>query len=539
MVFFAQGGQGGCTRPSLSSLPLEWQSGRVEVRGALVRRQPARLQGVRTLSPMPGRAPGPWVPVALGLGSGLTVALINPRSTVEALLSVGAIIVVLAPPMLWRRSPDRYDWSNPLGLATFYMALVLLLPPAFVHLSNRSLGRLTPDLVTEPVLVVALLVVTTFMAGCYVGVRHVRTPQGIPVDDDSVTRNLPGYRIIRRGAILALSAVFIHRVTGLTQRIANTYGEGQTEFDAVSSIATATNLGFFMCVVILVAVNGSLHRTVLRWPEAVLVAGTTAVTLAGGDRSTVLAPLLFIAWAWHRNHRQVIMPVGVLIVFLVLITFQAATAYRSSGQLQVWQGSASLAENTLRAVSSPTLVTAHVVRLVPERHEYEYGSTYAAALSRQLPGPLARAIFGPPQGTGAFRYRELINYRNPDQGFGFAFSAEAYLNFGYFGAALVPLFLGMLFGYAWRMSRETHLLRARVILYPLLVTTLPYSIRSDALTQTKSVLYPVIAIWILQTIAPRLGGRRGASNSRDAFGASRPPHPEARRKAPHVDRARR
>jgi hypothetical protein len=154
---------------------------------------------------------------------------------------------------------------------------------------------------------------------------------------------------------------------------------------------------------------------------------------------------------------------------------------------------------------------------VPSQVDFYWGSTYLEALKYMLPGPISRALFGDPTGTGVFAYRDLIDFHYPNQGFGFAVPTEAYLNFGFPGVAIVALGLGVLYAWAHAMALRNRY-GISMLLYPLLVSYLAFGLRSDALNQLKNILYPliicVLALALERFLLRRTGGIDGPSEWR-------------------------
>jgi hypothetical protein len=183
---------------------------------------------------------------------------------------------------------------------------------------------------------------------------------------------------------------------------------------------------------------------------------------------------------------------------VVVACLIAAGSIRSAG------GYDSTAPNTvvgdlINNVSSPLYVTNEIVQRVPSIFPYTEGSTYLEALKRQLPGPIANGLFGPPTDTGAYQFRVIEGYYNPNQGYSFALPAEGYLNFGVVGVALAGMVLGLSLGLSWNRTRGVPQ-RARQIVYPVILVALPVGLRSDALTQIKLVLAPVVIVAIVLAI---------------------------------------
>jgi hypothetical protein len=118
-----------------------------------------------------------------------------------------------------------------------------------------------------------------------------------------------------------------------------------------------------------------------------------------------------------------------------------------------------------------------------------HGSTYMAALFRQLPGPVQVALFGPPRTTGSYVYRDLIDFHDPNGRSAFSLPSESYLNYGLAGSFIVALIVGSLFGWAYRRAAAVPS-KALHVLSPILVATLPLSLRGMLSCRSSSVLYP-------------------------------------------------
>ena len=216
-------------------------------------------------------------------------------------------------------------------------------------------------------------------------------------------------------------------------------------------------------------------------------------TFLAGRRGELVAPAIFALWVYHTRIRPIRVATAVLMVLAVALVFQGVSGARVGFS---FYGGAGVALNrTASSLGTPIFITSKLIERVPSRVPFARGETYLAALERQLPSPVSIALFGPPTNTGAFKFREILNYGDPNSGFGFSLPSEAYLNFGLGGALLIGGLVGLLFGYAYRRQGPDPT-SAVHYLYPVLLATLPLGLRSDALTEIKMVAYPMIAIAI-------------------------------------------
>ncbi|MEO5920112.1 MAG: O-antigen polysaccharide polymerase Wzy, partial [Pseudolysinimonas sp.] len=255
----------------------------------------------------------------------------------------------------------------------------------------------------------------------------------------------------------------------------------------------------------------------------ILLGAIVLITLVFlGNRSEVIAPVVLFLWfqlgSRGRFSRTIV--VGVIAA--------AGAAFAVIAQLRVRASGAEaypLVENILVDTSSPVLLTSDVTRLVPSQVDFFWGSTYVEALKYMLPGPVSRALFGDPTGTGAFVYRDLIDFHSTGQGWGFAQPTEAYMNFGFAGVIVIAALLGVLYAWAHQSALRTRD-GVRSLIYPLLLSYLAFGVRSDALGQLKSIVYPliiiIVALAVEKFLLGRTGGVVGSSEWRWSSLASRP-----------------
>jgi oligosaccharide repeat unit polymerase len=428
-----------------------------------------------------------WVPVfarqAPAARVGLTAAL--------------AILVFVLLTALALLAPRR-DWFHPGGFPVAYSSLVLLGPVAYV-LATGHLGRdLTASDVTSTVLLSFVLFVAGLTLGCRVRRRsHSLGPVARPVGETGF--DYVFFRALGRSILVVISLV---RVWEFYNTFGQPYGLGSLGYNFDRWLKIAGDVLVLVAVVFIVVGNVCLHRKVARTTDVVLFGLFAISTLATGSRGELIAPLIFTVWAYHTGVKAIGIGRLAVATTLVVVVFTAVGAYRAESNSTVSSEPAS--DRALVSVSTPLFITERVTQLVPNIHPYFGGSTYTAALARQLPGPIARRLFGPPGDTGAYVFRQLLGFENPNAGFGFAISAEAYLNFGLQGCFVVGLLVGLLLSVGYLMARWPPT-KARHLFYGLVIATLPYAIRSDALAQIKSVLYPMLILAAGAAAARRRG----------------------------------
>jgi hypothetical protein len=451
-----------------------------------------------------------------GLGLGIVAATTgagvwavgNVRASSVGALStwVGALVLVVAVLVELARKGRHAGWFHPLSLPFAALAIMSLGAPLWVYFTHEPVGLLYDPGYQPPAastLAVAVsvtccealaLVVVGYMSGAATAVALTRQAESAAVDERTpVFRR----REMRRAglALMVAGAASQAAVAALARGTA--YGAGQTRYGWASILgsgaATALLAGLILVTVIASHTTTPRRlRDLLRGPEWAAL-GLYALALAlTGERAGLIAPIVYLAWAYSTQVRVIPLKWVVAGVLLAIITGSAIGNYRQDNGLS--PGSANrVVPNAVADVSSPAWLTQETIINVPSAAPYTRGSTYLAAVESQLPGPVARLV-GAPARTASAIFRDIIGFSDPNQGFAESYPSEAYLNFGLVGCLGAGIFLGALMGWAWR-KRPVTAARPRDLIYPLLLAGLIYGFRSDALTQIKDMLYPMLLVW--------------------------------------------
>lgn len=440
--------------------------------------------------------------IAFTVGGVLAVALApSEREGLRVLLGLVSGILLTS---LLARFLGRRDWFHPLSLPAVYVGIVLTVPVMFVLWTGQSLDLLREsDLSPE-----ALTVLGLTLAGLLLGL-NLGLLRRFPTRSRGATERR---FMVLSGRALLVTATAARMAELLLTSPSQAYGEGQLAFDAESSVRTFVN-GAVLVSIILTSIgqSDSLKSRLLAPVDWTLFLLFSAATLATGARAPLLAPCLFLAWVYNGRIKRITWRVGLPLLIVAILVFQFVGVVRLSNSERFLRET-SATQRTLQGLSSPVLITANVVQRVPEQREFLLGSTYWAAVKRQLPGPLSRHLFGFPDDTGTFVYRRLIGFESEDHGFGFAFPAEAYINFGFPGALMISFFFGLIFSWSYRFA-DVRAVRGQGVLYPLMLATLPYGFRADALTHLKLVLLPLVGVSVFFWIS-RNRINRGAFRGR-------------------------
>lgn len=435
--------------------------------------------------------------LTIGVLSGFALAsgarYVDTHSRTRVVLASAVIVLLLALVACLFRLRSR-EWFHPSAFPLTYLSLTLMLPVLYLVGTLRPIGGIQPGHVSPSLVTLFLLTVSGTGAG--IGASMALTHR------TESTRPAPlNYAGILRAGRWMIALGIMWRVSELPAILQLPYGYGSAIYSLRSAILTIVNGLFFIGVILIVLAHSQRGQTILNKADLALVGAFSVLTLATGSRGSLVAPALFLLWGYHTYQRKISLWRGLAVAALIVTIFATVGIYRSDDELRL--ETEELASPALSPISTPVLITSNLLERVPSRYPFEQGATYLAALQRQLPGPISRVVFGPPQQTGTFVYRRIINFTDPNAGFAFSIPSEAYLNFGFPGAFVVGVLLGCLLGYAYR-KHEAVVARPIHLLYPILISTLPLSLRSDAVFQVKSVLYALIAL----TIVYRLGRKR-------------------------------
>lgn len=436
---------------------------------------------------------------------GLAFALTIPFG-VLALLFMGDVttvqwiavawVLVLGITAYWRSR----DPLHPLVFPILYLATVCLVVPLHVATSRQDLGRVLVHSLDGPAPGILLLGFLTFVVGSMAGLRNVE------IQSAATARSIDRPEMMELSGRLLLVASGLLKLVQIRLAAGRVYGENQVGGGAFSLITTLTEGLFLSAIALLCVARHVQGKSPVHLVDLLIVlayGGASGILL--GSRSELIAPMLILLWGLSRYRR-------VPMVLLLAVTAAVISAF---SYIQTTRGastadSKSPLETTLIDLSSPYYLLDELAARVPDPVGYTSGQTYIAALEMMLPSPIRQVLMPStdPPATATFIYRDIINFTDVNQGFGFAYPAEAYLNFGLLGVGASGFLLGFLLATAYAASLHLQVGRLVTMVYPLLVACLPYGYRSDSLGMTKMVLYPLIFMALA-----RLGARQARRQS--------------------------
>lgn len=448
------------------------------MRHAVAEERPALRVPVSTPQPSTVAA------VALGAATGVAVHLLEQRPV--AIVGVAALSMTALRSVALRR-PDA-EWFHPAGFPLLYCALVLLAPALFIRTTGAHLGLVDKTMVSSQVITILLSCLAGIGVGTAGGLLLGRAKR------DRSRHHLIDHRKLHRLGVGFLCLVAVAEALLFRMTRGQVYGAEQLTYGLKSIISSFVFVGLMSGTVVTVLANVGLGHGVLRRGDALVVAVAMGMALATGARAPVIGPSLFVLWAYHTHVRRLTAARVLVAGIVLLFAIQFVGAVRGPGAGSALPNStAVLIDRTLGQLASPIYVTHQVVALVPSAVAFTSGSTYVAALQRQLPGPVSLAVFGDPTDAGAYAFRRVTNYYDDSNGFAFSLPSEGYLNFGMAGVWMSAIAVGLLLGASYRRTQQLYW-KASHCLYPIVMSAIPYGLRSDALALVKLILYPSLAL---------------------------------------------
>ncbi|MGG5257451.1 O-antigen polysaccharide polymerase Wzy [Phycicoccus avicenniae] len=400
--------------------------------------------------------------------------------TVAALVAVGAAVVGVQR----TRRAGRVDLFHPLLFPTAYIAVATLAPVAWIWSGQGDLGFVTRDAMSERTPLLMALAVLGFTLGAAVPFRPLRR-RGKPLD--------PGLLLLTGRALLLVALALAARDYLAGAVITRSLGQ-----DVYSSADVVTTIGFMAA------------------PAAATMIFTARYQSGRHPIGADVLPLLALIGLLGLNGRRGA-ALSVVVIGLVFITRRAVGTWKVAAGMGatavfayavVIYRTAQLGGVTalptlavpLRDLGSVAFTTGMTDLSVTYPQSTTGGSTIVAGLLRQLPSPIAVRLFGAPDDTGTFVFRNVTGLTASNQGYGFSIPAEGLLNFGVVGVLVLSLVAGI--AVAWLYGRfDPTSSRTVGLLYPLAIGTLPFAWRSDTLGAVKGVFYPAVALALVLIVA--------------------------------------
>ena len=249
---------------------------------------------------------------------------------------------------------------------------------------------------------------------------------------------VPAFFILRQTLQIAIASGYF----ALFQRQAG------TGFGAAGNVLTA----FLVPGAMFLLAGSKSHKAGLA-VSAIVILSYILIQFAAGSRMSATAPLIAYAWVWHRVIRPLpktlLIVVGVFILFVLFPLVEVTRTIAGGEKL-----APSFLITTFLTIENPVIkilsemggsmkTVAYTLELVPAIRAYDFGASYLNALLTIIPNIYWDIHPAIAHGLLANWLVTTVDPARAAQGggLGFSFIAEAYLNFGWFGA---PIALGVI-----------------------------------------------------------------------------------------------
>jgi hypothetical protein len=235
-----------------------------------------------------------------------------------------------------------------------------------------------------------------------------------------------------------------------------------------------------------------------------------------GFRASSTFPLITAAWVWERTIGKIPRVLFLLAALAIILTFPLIAITRGlpgaqrTGVSQFREAYRELTDSPVVALIAETggsiETVAHTVDLVPSAHAFERGVGYLYAALTAFPSLFWDRHPTYARGLPSAWLIETVDPAAAQQGngLGYSFIAEAFLNFGYAGVALI----GLLVGFAVvRLTRWTESgdIDVRVAVVAALLPYLLVCARAEAAVLVRpAVWYALLPYLLYRRLSRRL-----------------------------------
>jgi oligosaccharide repeat unit polymerase len=255
-----------------------------------------------------------------------------------------------------------------------------------------------------------------------------------------------------------------------------------------------------------------------------------SVIFLSGTRGSALAPLLAGLVLWNKSGKKVSRGFALAVLITVLFAIPTIGAFRNSGKAYnkmtaddlVKSANTAKVKQTFIELGQTGMLLGQIMKYVPERDPYWYGSTYLRALRGAIPNVMSHmaestrinAMQGGHTDPHAIRNTnpsEWLTYRvAPEkflmgEGVGFSAIGEPYMNFGLLGVVIFFVMLGYLLGHYDALelrSDPKKFALATIVFWPLL--TLP---RNDMVIVVKPIAFTLIILMSWRVVSRMFASR--------------------------------
>jgi len=308
---------------------------------------------------------------------------------------------------------------------------------------------------------------TTLAVACFIFAVPAawRRPRHLPASNERKTLSLAD--AYWAGIGLLVASVFLFGLTWM--QVGNIFRFSRAEI--FGGVGDTRGFGTFLMAfpsALVLLVIGARKRSQRLFAFATASLGILFLMFLG-YRSQALFPMLVGAVVWVKIGRRIPITLLVTGIFAVTLVIPAVSYFRQLGSYDQLTTTdiaksfeATKAADTFIEIGGSGGIVAYVAKWVPEEEPYRYGKSYLHALSRSIPNfglqtreddravfkasgySVDTAVWISPADWYIFRVNRWMF--DTGGGGGFSAVAEAYLNFGIVGIAVIFALYGFLFG---------------------------------------------------------------------------------------------
>jgi len=421
---------------------------------------------------------------------------------------------------LWSWKLANGSLFNPYGLfliaAGLFNAGQAFLEVFGLNKGEMLFGRFSPLILFQTLCLVGVGLCTLHLGALAAVARTAAWSSGNRPINLSGPRSTVNLRLVGWG-LLAISIVpaYFHFWNAVSEVMAYGYNILFQQETVTGVASTPFILSRFLVPGALFLLAGSAKRPNGIGVSLVLIGLYVAVHLFLGSRAPATMALVAYVWLWHRSVRPLpkglLTSGGILLIGVVLPLVRAVRGvggqYRMGLSFLV-QAFASINDPIISMLSElgySMCTVAYTLNLVPSVRPYDMGTSYLYAGLTVFPNLFWSIHPTIAHGTlSAWLVRTVApSVAASGAGLGYSFIAEAYINFGWFGAPVILALLGfLLVRFSQWGERSADPLKLGLVAC-VLSTVLFYS-RSEAATLVRGVAWYAIAPYFLVRLLNRM-----------------------------------
>jgi len=361
---------------------------------------------------------------------------------------------------LWIVFSWRSGTSRPMDAYVLFATAVFLFNAGQTVLyCVGALDRLLDGRYSEITLIDTLTVVNSYLVAMHTGASIVASKHGERRSSPATSSfQAPGRTSATYVGWILLAISLPFAVYQFREALTSVYAQGSFAGiyqgpEIVGADAAPMILGQFVIPGALFLLAGSRRNILHRWIALLLISAYVLIQFFLGLRGIAIVVAASTAWLWNRTIRK--LPVGLillavipLVVLLPLIARTRNTPGADRLNVQSFQDAYKQLDNPaldlIKEMGGSMSVDADIVELVPGVRPFDKGMGYVYGASTLVPNIFWPGVHPAALNSPSKWLTEQVDPIAAELGGSHAFTvfAEAYMNFGLFGGAIVMALMG-------------------------------------------------------------------------------------------------